>query len=283
MANEVRREARRPDRFHEISASAIRWVEERRRAVVIAAIVVVVTSLAMVVHGVLGERGGDRAARLLARAGDVANAGVRGPADENEEPEPGRRMFGSVEARAKAAIKNYRAVLDASPDDGVAAAAHLGAGASLLDLGRHAEARREYDAALRLARRAGSIAAFALEGAGFALEGTGDLRGADSKYQEMQRIEGGAWKNLAEFHVARLAARQGDKPRATTLLHALLDRIRQDGAMSNLYLRERVEGELTTLEGAGRVRPGGGMPGLGMGPATFKGLGKIRGGPRPAR
>lgn len=95
--------------------------------------------------------------------------------------------------------------------------------ATLYQLGRYAEAKQAYLAAL-----SGDLAGLqgrAVEGLGFTLESLNDLDGAMSRFRELQNIQDGAYRDQAQLYQARVLVRRNDGARAKDLLHGVIERL----------------------------------------------------------
>ncbi|MEI8256727.1 MAG: tetratricopeptide repeat protein, partial [Deltaproteobacteria bacterium] len=159
---------------------------------------------------------------------EISTATIRA-ADAPPEPAgaPTRRTptFVDRNARAQAALRAFREVESRYGNSPVASLARLSAASTLYDLGRYAEARPIFERLLG-ADSAGQDARV-LEGLGFTLEALNDNAAALTKFQELGRIQDGAYRDLAGFHQARVEQRMGHNDRARDLLHGVIERLRR--------------------------------------------------------
>jgi tetratricopeptide (TPR) repeat protein len=199
----------------------------RHRGTLIGGAVVVVA----VVAGSIGwtlrrEHKQAEAAALFQQAVEIEMAPIRA-ADAPPEPAsaPPRRgpTYPDHVARSRAALEAFRRVSQRFPDAPITPLARLSEATALYDLGRYAEARRVYESLL--GADVGGQEGRVYEGLGFALEAQNDLPGALRRYEELGRIQDGAWRDLAAFHQARVLHRQGQDNRAKDILHGLLERL----------------------------------------------------------
>ena len=147
------------------------------------------------------------------------------PPDPPNSPPRRGPTFPDTTARAQAALRAFRDVESHHANTPIAPLARLSEAATLYDLARYAEAKPIYEALLH-ADVAGQDARV-LEGLGFTLEALNDNAGALTRYQELGRIQDGAYRDLASFHQARIEQKLGHTDRARDLLHGVIERLRR--------------------------------------------------------
>src|SRR5262249_30767227 len=94
--------------------------------------------------------------------------------------------------------------------------------------------KRDYDGAVAayqavlssaLAGADADVKGRALEGSGFAKEGKGDLDGALSTFRQLEGLDGKGYKELGEYHEARLLLGKGETDKAKELLKAAHEKL----------------------------------------------------------
>lgn len=145
------------------------------------------------------------------------------------------RVFKSEQERRDATLAAYREVTTKFPGTGAALLARLGEATTLLSKRQWGEALAAFEEVSKsnLAKADADVRARALEGAGYAKEGKGDLDGALATFKELEAVEGKGWKELSQYHQGRLLLEKGDKDKAKELLTALHTKLKTptpDGA-----------------------------------------------------
>jgi tetratricopeptide (TPR) repeat protein len=203
-----------------------------------------------------------RSDKTSAQASDTLYAGVRADrgrvvvedkrSDEEKEGDP-TLIFKSAEERADTALASYRKVVKEHPGTGAAILARLGEGGALLDKHDWDKALEAYStvASSTLAGADPDVKARALEGLGFAKEGKKDYDGATATFKELQGVDGGRWgyKELGQYHEARMLLAKGDKDKAKELLkqlHTALEKPTEGKTMA--YLKGVVDETLRRLD-----------------------------------
>ena len=206
------------------------WMRANRSRLLAGVAVAIVVIGSAVTWLVVSSKRESDAASLLAKATEKMTAQIRSDdaADletppEQEDPRP---SFRSIKARARAALRAFRRVSSQYGGTDAAAWAALGEGRAQLELGKVREARAAFDRALRDGSDEPMIAWGALEGIAFTFEAENKPREAISRFQELSRIDDGAFKDVADYNIARMYLAQNDRVRATQTLRALLDRLR---------------------------------------------------------
>ena len=119
----------------------------------------------------------------------------------------------------------------------------------------------------KLAAAASDVRGRAIEGAGFAKEGKGDQAGALASFKDLQSIEAKGYKELGQYHEARVLAAQGNKDKAKELLKAVRDKLQApqpDGSKPFRFLEAMVDRKLAEIDptavpkAAAAAAPGGG-------------------------
>ncbi len=141
-------------------------------------------------------------------------------ADDPRRDLPHYRTF---EDRERAALQKLRRAEQANPSAQVTPLVRLTEASTLYQLGRYAEAKQLYQAIL--GHDLAGLEGRAVEGLAFALESLGDLDGAMARYRELQNVQGGAYRDQAQYYQARLLVRRNDNARAKDLLHGVIERL----------------------------------------------------------
>jgi len=239
------------------------WLRSNQTKIATALGGALVVGLAIVGWGVYSGRQAETAAALLWDAVETALAPV-GPAL----PDATEERYESAQARTEATLPELRQVITEHAGTTAAVWASLAEGAELLGSGNYAEARRAFEAALASSHGTNATRARALEGIGFACEGEQDLDQALARYEELAQVGGGAYRDLADYHMARVKEARGDSASAIEGLRELVSRLQADDAPAHPYLRGEAEARLAALDptfGGG----GSGMPSLMGGPEGY--------------
>jgi predicted negative regulator of RcsB-dependent stress response len=248
------------------AATMASWFEDNRKTVygVLAAIAVLLG--VYVAWSTFGHRAAEQASAALGEALDVANARIRA-ADAPEEPADalGRETFPTTTARAEKALSLFRKVTSQHAGSDAALWARLGEARALLDLDKPGEARAAFEKALREGSGNASVTARAFEGIAFTFEAENQPQKAVEKFQALSRAGEGAFKDLADYHLARMYLRTGEENRAKDLLKDLVQRLRagDDGAPEDRspYILTQAEVRLAELDSSLVPRPTQGLNG----------------------
>ncbi|MFT3764236.1 MAG: hypothetical protein QM820_01750 [Minicystis sp.] len=196
--------------------------------------------------------------KKTAGASDALLAGVRAEhgrvmaedkrSDEEKEVDP-TKVYKTNEERADNALASFRKVVADHPGTGAAILARLGEAGALLD-------KHEWDKALEafsavssstLAGADPDVKARALEGIGFAKEGKGDNDGAMASFKELQGLAG--FKELGQYHEARLLLAKGDKDKAKDLFKQVHDTLEKPSeTRSTGFLKAAVDESLRRID-----------------------------------
>jgi hypothetical protein len=264
------------------------WVQEHQQTFVV-----------LVVAGLLGfggfagyqywteKRNGD-ASTLLAQAltderGHVSDKA----ADEDEDDTRAKPLyptFKSAGERRDAALAKYREVESKYAGSGAAILARLAEASLLLDAGDPKAAAAAYleVSTSALATADAEVRGRALEGLGFADEAlatsdAGDkakhLDDALAAYKKLTDVDVAGFKELGQYHQARVLQAQGDKAKAIDLLKEVQKRVSEPGDDTHFaYLKFVVEDRLRDLDPTA-------LPPKARTDATGKGGGPVAGGP----
>jgi tetratricopeptide (TPR) repeat protein len=191
----------------------------------------------VIVAGVVGVAGymvyvsrtektaGNASATLIAAvAAERGRVMAEDKREEDEKKFDPTRVFATPEERAEAALASYNQVIDQHAGTGAAMLAKLGQAGVLLEKRDYQHALDAYNAVIGspLAAADADFKGRALEGAGLAKEGKGDLDGALETFVEVGKVDAKGYKELSKYHQARITLAKGEKEKAKDLLKELL-------------------------------------------------------------
>jgi hypothetical protein len=150
--------------------------------------------------------------------GDEGKSDVRGYTD-------GRRVFATADARHAAAKEAYSKAESMRPGKPIDTLADLGLAGLAYDEGKHADARKLYEAVenSELAKKDPDVRGRAMEGTALTLEAEGKTDAAIKRYKELESAELMGFTLLARYGQARLLHAKGDDVSAKELLKKVVD------------------------------------------------------------
>lgn len=214
-------------------------------------------------------------------ASDALNAGVRAErgrvaaedkrTDDDKESDP-QKVFKTPEERTDNALASFRKVQAEHGGTGTALLAKLGEAGALLDKHEWDKALEAFSAvsASTLAGADPDVKARALEGIGFGKEGKGDKDGAMAAFKELQGVDGGknGYKELGQYHEARLLLAKGEKEKGKDLLKQVHDALEKPTeTKTSGYLKSIVDDNLRRIDPSlvpAKPMIGGGAKGAAM-------------------
>jgi hypothetical protein len=203
------------------------------------------------------------ASALLAQAYADEHGHVSDKEDEDDDETKARQLyptFKSAAARRDAALAKYRQVQSKFSGTGAAILARLGEAGLLLDAGDAKGAIAAYDdvKASALAQADAEVRGRAFEGIGFAHEllATTDEAGKDkhlddaiAAFKLLEQVDMKGFKELGQYHQARVLQAKGDKAKAVELLKDVQKRVSEPGeSHPYAYLEAVVEDRLRALD-----------------------------------
>jgi hypothetical protein len=222
------------------------------------------------------KRNGNASAALAQGLTDERGHISDKPADDDDDTraKPLYPTFKSVADRRDAALAKYRDVESKYAGTGAAILARLAEASLLLDAGDAKTAAVAYQEVIdsALGKADAEVRGRALEGVGFADEALAESDPADkakhledalAAYKKLADVDVMGFKELGQYHQARVAQSQGDKARAIDLLKDVQKRVGEPGADQPFsYLKFVVEDRLrdldpTALPPKTRAEPGG--------------------------
>ncbi len=199
------------------------WIKANRQN-----LLTVVAASLILVGGGLGYRAwsnsrGAKASNAYAEALQANFAVITPEEPAADDPRHDLPHFRSFEERARATLERLRRAEQGNESARVAPLVRLTEAGTLYQLGRYTEARDVYRSLL--GKDLAGLEPRAIEGLAFTLESLNDLDGAMAQYRELQNVQGGAFRDQAQFYQARLLARRNDVARAKDLLHTVVNRL----------------------------------------------------------
>lgn len=200
----------------------------------------------------LGAASGLLASGALAEAGYVQQEDKR--SDDDKELDPSL-VFKTAEERENKALESYRKTQQEHAGSGAAILAKLGEAGVLLDKRDWDKAIEAFDAVLKtpLASADADIKGRCIEGIGLAKEGKGDMEGAATELRRLETIDAKGYKELSQYHQARLLVAKGtddDRGKAKDLLKAAYDKLKEPSLDKKPmpYLERSIEQLLKVLD-----------------------------------
>ncbi len=201
-------------------------------------------------------------AKLDREAGGLLHAAVTtasGIVVSEEEPSPSGEeplvpTFGTAAERDKKALEAYQAVDKKFPSVAAAHWAKLGEANEELALGKFDQAVPSFTAALAQAGDDTFLRFRTLEGLGFALENSGKSDQALKRFEELGRLDNGAYKTVADYQRARILASTGKRDEARKVLEALTKASADKPAAENDKFPSVTESAQTLLQELGGQR-----------------------------
>lgn len=251
-----RKDLKRPDQFVNRTMQAGQWVKGHQRLVTFGAIglVVAVLAVALTIH--LTDR-----SRLTASEGlwialdhmESPLAPTKTAEDEDREdrePPRGYEVFDDAEARSKAASKAFEVVVREHKTSTAGRAATLGLATTSFSLGDFSKARGYYEDFLADTGGLDHLKAIAVEGIGYCLEADEHYDQALEKYRELEKLDSGRYRDLAQYHQGRMLEKLSKNHDAAELYRAVVRRAEQatDEMETNLYVRDRAESRLAVID-----------------------------------
>ncbi|MDP3279425.1 MAG: tetratricopeptide repeat protein [Deltaproteobacteria bacterium] len=201
------------------------WLADRRSTVfgVVAAIVLAGVGGTYAMDRRIEKRA-EQAAKTV-QAAEISNAEVRGadaPADPPNAPPRRIRAYASHTERARAALAASEQAIGTG-DMQISPVSKLMRAQALYDLGRYAEAKTILEPLV--GADVMGLEGRVLETLGFCQEALGDNRSALARFEELGRLEGDGWRDLAGYHQARVLRRMNENDRARDGLRRLIERL----------------------------------------------------------
>lgn len=247
-----------PDAVQEVARDFSSYVHDHRSTIVTSLVLLVAVGLAVVLGKGYLSTGSAEQAKLLQTAIEIANAQVDATNNDGKDSD-GKPVFKSDADRATKAQEAFAAVVKSSADSSAARWAKLGQGSVLTLAGKSDEAAPLFAASFAARGDQAAQGALALEGQALALESAGKVDEAVKQLEQLKSYDGSAYKDIAEYHLARIKLARGDRDAAKTLLKGVYDRLGSpaEGAPKSRFLKGEVEVRLAELDSS-LVPAGGG-------------------------
>jgi tetratricopeptide (TPR) repeat protein len=244
-----RREFSGPDPTVEAAANVTHYVQDHTGRIVAGVLGVVAVGLLFVFGRDLLMAGSAEQAKLFETALEIANAQVDANDDDGKNDQ-GKPVFKSEKDRATKAVEAFAAAAKNAPDSRAGSLAKLAEGSLLTSLGKAGDAVSLFAAAFSAEKERPSVAALALEGEGIALEAADKGADAEKRFEQLKTFDGSAYKDVAEYHLARLKLAKGDRDGAKVLLKGVYDRLGSpaEGAPKSRFLKGEVEVRLAEID-----------------------------------
>lgn len=242
-------------------SSFLKWLKTNRRGIEIGIAVALLSGIGYATWDWYAQRRtglasaalhqGVHAEHGVVQAQDTEDSAGR---DEDEARFDTRVKFPNYAARQEAALGNYRAASAQYGSLGAGMLARLGEAGILLE-------KRDFDGALtvanavlgsELAKADVDVRMAAKEIVGMALEGKGDIDGASKAFGEMAASDTSAYRDLGEYHGARMTFAKGNKAEAKAQLEKLRDRLTgpttTEPIVASEYLKKQIEAFLRIID-----------------------------------
>jgi tetratricopeptide (TPR) repeat protein len=211
-----------PTRVTRGVSNARLWYEDRRTYVWGAVAAIGLIALGWIgIKGYLG-RGQHEAAELLRLAVATANAPILEAEAEAPEGEAPDESYASVQARATQARERFHKVAQQFGNSSAAAWARVGEANAASELSKYDEAQKDYDRVAADDAASGFLRWRALEGSGYALEAQKKYAEAAKRFEEIAKLDDGAYRPAADFQRARMHIALHEPQKAADLLQALV-------------------------------------------------------------
>lgn len=242
-----RKEMKRPDEFLQKSWEIGDWVTKHARqiAITVGGIVLLIF-IVMVIFSIFEWRK-VKSSRALKDVFEISSKRII-PTQYTpgaEESVEDNDSFGSKHEQDEALFKSFKKARDNANTSSIKKTATLGIASSLLRLKRYREAITEYRKLLDDLSGMESFQHFIYEGLGFAYEGAGRKQEAIKAFKSLETCQGGKYRELALYHLARIYESLGKKDEARKLRQEIVKKINEAKELTPLYayLQEKLEGE----------------------------------------
>ena len=245
-----------PDDVQQVAGEFSGFMQEHRGRIVAGVVGVFLLGLLFIALKDRAASGSAAQADLLRAALETAQA----PVDAEGKPEGDKPVFKTREDKLKQSASMFASVAKDAPDSVVAGWARAAEASSQLQLGKAKEAAKLFEGVYKAHGQADQLSLLALEGWAISLEAEGKVDEAVTQFQKLVDAEGGAAKDFAEYHLARLKLAKGDQDGAKTLLKGVYDRLLADTSANarSRFLRGEVEARLSELDSSLVQESGGG-------------------------
>jgi hypothetical protein len=279
------------DPLIERTAKLSDWAKQNQRLVQILGGALVVVLLGVAGFLYYDHKRETEASTGLTKAVETQRAQIGEPKKDDDDDDT-RVYFKTYDDRRTAALKQYKEVEAKFAGTGAAMLARLAEGSLLLDKRDAAGALAAFTdvKGSPLAAADGEVKGRALEGIGFAHELNAaadpaqkdkELDAALAAYKELEGVDARGFKELAQYHQARVLMGKGEKDKAKELLVKLRDQLSKPEEIANglpappafPFLKEVVQDRLHAIDPAAAPKmPAGGGSGMNLSPEQIKKL-----------
>jgi hypothetical protein len=273
------------DALSRMASSSGRWIRENFGVIQWVVVAAAVLGGGFLIYANMGEKSAMAASSALAQAVSDERGRVM-PEDKRSDEEKefdNAKVFKTADERENAALNDYNAVVDKYAGTGPAILAKLGQAGVFLEKKDYQHALDSYNAVLAtpLAAADQDVKGRALEGVGFAKEGKADLDGALATFKQLEGVDMKPYKELSQYHQARILLAKGGKEnadKAKELLKAAREKLQSpsttEGGHPFAFLAAVVDDELRKIDpSAVPAKPSiGGARGNSMTPEEMEAL-----------
>ncbi len=227
------------DKFITETMSVMEWTYSRRRPIALVLGFALVAALAGIGLDYVQENARVRKSAVLAQGLEIASAPVVPPSEDDSaqvprETEDDQVIFETEKARATESLKQFETATQET-DSSIALLSQLGLATSHANLGEYDKAIAIYESLLASGDSALSfVGPNTVEGLGYALEASGKIKEARSRFEVLMNTQQGTAAAMARYHAARLALKDGEAEGAEKLLQEVVDAYKEDGQIGRL-------------------------------------------------
>jgi hypothetical protein len=240
------------------------WVDKHARWLWLGLGAVVIGIVGWIVIGRYMDARSRAAGDLLHVAVTTSEGIVTGP-DEPAPEDAVLPVFTSAKERDEKALQQFGQVDKQYPDSKAGLYARLNEANNLLALNKPADAGAAYDKLLASATDDTFLRSRALEGAGYALEAQKKYADAQKRFEELSKLQNGAYRTLGDYQRARQLVLQDKRDDARKVLEELskasADKPDEPGERYE-SLSFAAQTLLTELGGQAAEKSGGKNPGI---------------------
>lgn len=200
----------------------------------------------------LGAASGLLASAAMAEDGYILPEDKRPDEDKELDPTP---SFKTIEERNDRVLASYKEVSEKHAGSGAAILGKLGEAGALLDKRDFDKSIEAFESVLKtpLAAADLDVKGRSIEGVGLAKEGKGDADGAMASFKQLEGVEARGFKELAQYHQARLLLAKNndaDRAKAKDLLKTAYDKLKAPSldAKPFPYLEKSLEQALKLID-----------------------------------
>ena len=226
------------DKFITRATTFFDWAYERRRPVALLIGLVLLVAVVGILINHFSQKGQAEDSAILGNGLDAATAPII-PAGDDKAAAPSKKnkqevSFETMGARATEAIKKF-AEAEGKTNSRLALISVLGEAAAHLDIGEYDKAKAGFDKFLASADAPiAYLRPVAIEGLGYALEGSGKIDEALARFEELGAKSAGPVAAMARYQAARLALKKKDSKKAKQLLSEVIAYYKEKGRFSPL-------------------------------------------------